>query len=210
MTDSNTDSAAITCHSTKWYLWQRVVPMSLLPLLMSAWFYYDHKMSYPKKLAVYQQYLDYKQQGRSEDWIKLAAEKGYNQKPDEMTEDKVAGQLHWSIGAGILGLISSAYYLLNAPKKLKADADSFTTPWGRRVPFAAVHRIDKRKWDHKGLAYVFYKEGDAEKQAIIDDLRFKGADKILANLEANFSGEVITRIKAEEGSASETEGDATA
>ena len=55
-----------------------------------------------------------------------------------------------------------------------------------------MFRVDKRKWKHKGLAAVFYRDdqGD-EKKADIDDLKYTGADQVLDRLLGRFSGEVV-------------------
>ena len=78
---------------------------------------------------------------------------------------------------------------------------------GQHVPlFASAFRIDRRKWDHKGLAYVYYKDAnDREKRAVIDDLIFGGAVKVLERLEANFKGDVIDLEKKEEPEADDEE-----
>ncbi|MCW0216784.1 MAG: hypothetical protein OJI67_00550, partial [Prosthecobacter sp.] len=68
---------------------------------------------------------------------------------------------------------------------------------GLTIHFSQVFRVDKRKWDNKGLAYVWYREtAEApEKKALIDDLKFDGAGKILARLLTHFKGELIEKIE---------------
>jgi hypothetical protein len=166
--------------------------MSALPILLSLYFFYDWKVGYPKKLAIWKEYRQFTEEGRSNDWVAYANEKGYPQKPDEMTDAKIQGQFWWGVGTGILGLTALVYYLLNFPRKLTADSTSLTTPWGRRIPFSSISRIDKRKWENKGLALLTYSQSNKSAVAVIDDLRFRGADKILARIEENFEGEVYT------------------
>lgn len=181
-------ASEIVCRSTKWYLWRRALPLAILPLAMSAWFFYDYKVGYPRKMADYQEYTEFQRIGGDEqEWLK----KGKSKKPDEITQEKIDGQLHWSIGAGVLGICALVYYSLSVPKTLTADAVSFTTPWGRRIPFESIHRLDKRKWRHKGLAYAFFKDASGSGKAVLDDLRFSGAQQILDRIEAAFHGEVI-------------------
>ena len=55
-----------------------------------------------------------------------------------------------------------------------------------------MFRVDKRKWKHKGLAAIFYRDEQGnEKKAVIDDLKYSGADQVLDRLLGRFSGEVI-------------------
>ncbi len=192
MSDTHSSPPDITCHATKWYLWRRVVPFAILPLLLSVYFFYDWKVGYPDKLKQYETFQRYKAENKIEEWPKFAASQGWSsQEPEKMDQRKIDEQFHWGVGVGILGAVCLVYYLLSYPKKLTADATSFTPPWGRPIPFASVHRIDKRPWKLKGLAKIYYKNSETTKKTVIDDLRFAGADKILARLEANFSGEIV-------------------
>lgn len=191
MSESSPPPAEITCHATKWYLYRRVLPLSILPLLMSAYFFYDWKIGYPEKKFQYEEFERYQREGMTAEWPKYATEKGWPAKPDEMNQGKIDEQLYWGIGVGILGLWSLGYYLLSYPKKLRADATSFTPPWGPQIPFADVRKLDRRPWKHKGIAHVHYQRGTSVKKTSIDDLRFAGADQILERLEQNFTGEIL-------------------
>ena len=82
-------------------------------------------------------------------------------------------------------------YLRNKGRVLRADGDSLTTPAGVRIPFASVTRIDKRKWDNKALAYLWWTDGGTTKKDVIDDLVFDGAGKVLERLMGQFRGELI-------------------
>lgn len=165
--------------------------MSILPLLMSAYFFYDWKVGYPEKRARYEEFQKYKAEGRTEEWVKYSASKGWDKEPEEMDQRKIDEQFNWGVGVGILGLYCLVYYVLSYPKKLTCDATSFTPPWSGPIPFSSVQKIDRRPWKHKGLAKVHYKKGDSIKKAAIDDLRFQGADQVLKRLEENFTGEIL-------------------
>jgi hypothetical protein len=90
------------------------------------------------------------------------------------------------------------FYIRTVRGSLTADANSFTTADGQHVPFDSAFRIDRRKWDHKGLAYVYYRDAKgSEKRAVIDDLIFGGAAKVLERLQANFKGDVVDLEKKE-------------
>jgi hypothetical protein len=63
-------------------------------------------------------------------------------------------------------------------------------------------RIDKRNWDTKGLALIYYKDGDTEKKAKIDGMvygQFKEedgapAERLFCYLMDHFKGEVIEYV----------------
>ncbi len=128
-------------------------------------------------------------------WVSYAAERGWGENPHRYTDREIAGQF-WYGGLTVLaGLIVVGVMLLNRRKVLRAGADHWITPEGKTIRFADVFRVDKRKWDTKGLAYAWYRDapGGAEKKAPIDDLKFNGAVKVLERLTAGFKGELIEK-----------------
>lgn len=137
---------------------------------------------------------------RMDDWRELAKNEGWELEPEEYTDSKIETQWHFTIGMFVAALIAVIIFLINKGKVLKADSEAFYTPGGARVAFSDVFRIDRRKWDHKGLAYAMYRDGGEgrAKKATIDDLKFLGADKVLNRLLANFEGELIDRIPDED------------
>lgn len=212
----------ITCSITPWYT-KRMSLMSLMFVGFGLYFLYDGFIGYPKKNAIFDEHerfvaiQDEKQTflegGKtSSDWATVAAEKGYPTQdewidyaaekgwPEEPPEKRYStsdqfffGALCIAVGLSILGTM-----MLNRGKVLRADGISFTSPKGERVLFSSAYRIDKRKWDNKGLAYVHYRDDKAkERRAVIDDLKFGGADKILERLMTNFEGELVERIAVE-------------
>jgi hypothetical protein len=89
--------------------------------------------------------------------------------------------------------------LFNRRKVLVGEIDHWITPEGQKVPFAEVFRVDKRKWDRQGLAYAWYQSaGGRPRKAVIDDLKYDGAEKILRRLLENFRGELIEKVPEDE------------
>ena len=193
----------IECRVGKWY-YKRMGLMFLMLFVMAMWFLLDAAVRYPKKKIIYDQYIEItdgnSQSPRMEEWRTLAKENGWAQEPDEYTDSKIQTQWYFTwllLGASVAVAV---IFVLNKGKVLRADSEAFYTPGGRRVAFADVFRIDRRKWDHKGLAYVFSNKGGsgATQKAAIDDLKFLGADKILTRLLDNFEGELIDRVSDED------------
>ncbi|NCF84141.1 MAG: hypothetical protein GWQ08_01215 [Verrucomicrobiaceae bacterium] len=220
----------ISCSITPWYT-KRMSLMTLMFVGFGLYFLYDGFIGYPKKNAIYDEHVKFmeiqdekaaflEEGNTSSDWAKVVVEKGYpkqddwidyaadNGWPEEPPEKRYSttdqfffGALCCGIGLAILGTM-----MLNRGKVLRADGLSFTSPKGERVLFSSAHRIDKRKWDNKGLAYVHYwDEKEKERRAVIDDLKFGGADKILDRLLENFEGELVERVSTEAPSESTPE-----
>lgn len=133
-------------------------------------------------------------------WVAYAASLGWPEKPPKKRTDKeIEAQFHWAAGMAFAALLVGVNVLLNRKKKLIGHEDHFVTPEGRRVNYADAFRIDKRPWDVKGLAYVFHRPGGAAgtgtgSKAVIDDLKYDGAAKVLNLLLARFKGELIEKV----------------
>lgn len=154
---------------------------------------------------------------RKRDWAiygPLTERKGWNKgDPKYHSKSEITGQYAFAFGLWAIALGTLIWTLINKNRKLTADSESFTTDTGTKVPFVDVFRIDKRKWDNKGLGYAYYRsEGGAEKRATIDDLKYVGADQILDRLMENFEGELVERVtdEVEDGEENEKEPSAEA
>lgn len=190
------ETEEIICRTTPWYKKRRLLMVAML-LGFSLYFFYDYKIGYPKDRAKYDQYWPVYQEMTevkkdTKGWLALAKEKGWPESPKLTDYDyKLKEQLIWGIGTGIGGLALLAAYLRNKDRTLRAGADHLITPEGTRIPFASVIKIDKRKWDNKALAYLWWQDGNTTKKAVIDDLVFDGAGRVLDRLMAQFHGELI-------------------
>lgn len=183
----------IVCPTTPWYT-RRMLLMFAMLAAFAGWFYKDFKWGYPQKAAVYSEYRKVIEQpdGKAQ-WTRISQEKGWDDPPDEITTDKIGTQGKFAVGLGLGALAVLGAFLLNRGQILTADAAGFTPPGARSaIPFAAVIRVDKTRWKHKGLAYAYYKDAaGVERKAVIDDLKFGGADRVLDRLLSVFGGEII-------------------
>jgi hypothetical protein len=129
-------------------------------------------------------------------WISYAAQQGWPEKPHRYTPKEIHEQFWWG-GASLLGALAvGVMILMNRSKVLRGDADGFLSPEGIAVKYGDVFRVDKRPWDTKGLAYVWYRSGGqgAERRAVIDDLKYEGAVRVLNDLMASFRGEFLEKV----------------
>lgn len=132
-------------------------------------------------------------------WKSYAAKNGWEEEPKLYSDHEIAEQFHFAYGCFAGALIACILMLMNRGKVLRGEADHWVTPEGVQIRYADVFRVDKRKWEHKGLAYAWYRtQSGAEKRAVIDDLKFGGADQILERLLSRFSGELIEKVSESE------------
>lgn len=101
-------------------------------------------------------------------------------------------------------------------RRISADGEALHTQDGRTIPYSDMVRVDKRKWDSKGLALIYYQDGGEEKKAKIDGMvygQFKEeegapAEKLFSKVMENFKGEVLEYVSAGEADAEEGESSA--
>lgn len=130
-------------------------------------------------------------------WSDYAAPHGWAENPTYYTPQQIREQFYWGgamiVAAACVGIV----VLLNHNKRLVGHPDHMVMPNGRTVPFKDVYKVDKRKWDIKALAYVYYREGgegQPERRAVIDDLKYDGAGLVLDRLMEQFKGELIEKV----------------
>ncbi len=147
--------------------------------------------------------------GEPPKWASYAAQRGWPEQPKRYSEDEIVQQFQWGGGMLLLAFFVIVKVLLDRGKTLVGREQHMIMPNGAEVRFADVYKVDKRKWDHKGLATVHHRVGGVEKRAVVDDLKFDGAGRVLDRLLAQFSGELIEKIQEAEEPPAIPPGEAT-
>jgi len=115
-----------------------------------------------------------------------------------------------------LSLITLFFLIRTMRRSVGADHVALTTATGKRIPYADMKILDLRKWDTKGIALIDYEGASGSGRSRIDGLTYGGfkkendepAEKLMALIRSNFSGEIIeyAAIEPEKGSAQASEG----
>lgn len=230
-------AASITCRVTRWYFRRmgmlaglllvfglvflydgvRGYPKSVELAKKKEWFTTEFLPSFDsaKKEGRLEQWIaDAKakglptgQEGEPPRWVSYAAQNGWEEDPKLYSQREIDEQFWFAYGCMAAALITVVILLKNRGKVLRGESDHWVTPEGVKIFYSDVFRVDKRKWEHKGLAYAWHKSNGSEKRAVIDDLKFSGADKILERLLGRFSGELIEKVSepvAEDAAPAET------
>lgn len=134
-------------------------------------------------------------------WLEYSGKEGLSSNPPEQAYD--AGKIHeqWVVFWICIGLSGLAIFvfLRTMSRRFEADAEGVLTQQGVKVPYADMKKLDLRKWDTKGLAFIDY-EGQAGKGTIrVDGLTYGGfkldqdepAERLMKRIRSKFSGEVI-------------------
>lgn len=148
------------------------------------------------------------QTGAQKIWENYTKEKGWDAEVVEKayTESKIEVQFIAAAISGVLVAITLFFLIRTMRRTISVDDTALYTQDGRTIPFTNMVRIDKRKWDTKGIAIVHYKDGNEEKTAKIDGLVYgqfreedgAPAEKLFSHLMENFKGEVIEYAEEEE------------
>ena len=146
---------------------------------------YDGFVKYPaqkQKWDAYQQYVKDHNESTT-GWDEFATAKGW---PVAIPEERDIGDIKTQyviIAICIpVGLVALIWLLVNLPRKVSSDETGFTA-CGLKIPYNAVTRIDKSRWDDKAIAVVHYDHEGKTGSAKIDDWKFRGAADVLADIE---------------------------
>ena len=106
-----------------------------------------------------------------------------------------------------LALGTLVVLLRTARRKIAVDDEALYPSDGGRVPLQDLVRMDLRKWENKGLAYLWAAQPDGgERKIRIDGFVYGGfkkeqgepAETLLKRIRGNFQGEVLELVAADE------------
>jgi hypothetical protein len=147
-------------------------------------------------------------------WREYTNERGWDETPPKTAfgVGKIRNQAIYGTICLVLAAGGIFILLRTMGRSMSVDGEAFEAPGGPRIPFREIVRIDKRKWDSKGLATVFYRgEGGSERKAKVDGMVYgqfnpeegAPAQALFDRIMANFSGELVDLLEEEPGSPEE-------
>jgi len=146
-------------------------------------------------------------------WDEYSSSKKWDKDPGDkpMHAGKIKEQFYATAVTGVLIAVTLFFLIRTLRRSIHADDEALYTQEGRRILYSDMVRIDKRKWDTKGLALIYYKDGGEEKKTKIDGMvygQFKEedgapAEKLFAYVMKQFKGEVIEYVSVDEDEADE-------
>lgn len=171
----------------------------LMLLGSSAWFFYDGAVAYPKyniKADAYAELHRVYQADETllkEKWKALAIENHWDPEDVPKKRKDEDQQFRWGSGLLIISVAFLLWMLREMHRVISADDQKFIgitraiIPFNalREVRFDSVIGVDKRRWDKKGIAVVFYKTDTGTRAtALIDEYKYAGSERILERCEA--------------------------
>jgi hypothetical protein len=183
------------------YRWKHLI-MSVLMIAGGMWFAYDGWIKWPNENALIK---------------KLQADKEVAQKKNDQAEiDRIAKELgqhspHTDMDllfqkalafALPLGGIAYGLWTLQVTRgRYRLEGDTLYVPGHAPISIRYdVRRIDKRKWDRKGIAYLHYQQGNPPVPSVLklDDFAYerKPTDDILARVEAHVAPGSLSQVES--------------
>lgn len=153
------------------------------------WFLYDGAFGFPKKNEVFTAHKSFVEEGRAGEWPRFAKSRGWDSKPPERLYGPADLMGQFALGAVSLmaGLCTIIWMSMCWRRKLSSDTEAVYSDTGVRVPFEAMRSVDRKKWESKGIAVVFYEADGKKRKLVLDDYKYIGGEQILNEVEQHLA-----------------------
>jgi len=152
------------------------------------WFIFDGWLGFPRSNERWLAHEKFKTENRLSEWPAFAKNAGWNEAPPHKLYKKedIAGQYVIGSLALLLGIATFIYRAGQIRLVFKLEDGAVIIPGGKRVPFESITGINRKKWDAKGLATVYYSIDGRQGKFILDDYKFdpEPIHKIMTEIEA--------------------------
>ncbi len=156
--------------------------MAALFLGFGIWGAYDAMVKYPDKQLAHDTFQKYMAEKDTDGWDKARRENDWPTQPPPLSTYDMPSQWIIMVLGLAIGSVSLITLLINLPKTQRSDDNGFSVG-GPTIPYSAVTKIDKARWDKKALAAVHYEHDGQSGIAMIDDWKFQGAADVLKDIE---------------------------
>ena len=166
---------------------------------------YDYSAKWPEEIINGYEAL---RKGEQKDmyglWSKYTSRTGLPIEPnDKIYDEDTINNQFITCGVCVALLLVAAFLSLRVlSRSMKVTVTGYSPPGGSEIPFASMRKIDKRKWDSKGIAVIHYDQDGETKKAKVDGMvygQFKledgaPAEALFSQIIENFKGEIIEFI----------------
>jgi len=138
------------------------------------WFLFDGKVGFPKSNDRWLAHEKFKTENRLSEWPQFAKNAGWNETPPHKYYKKndIAAQYFIGALAVVFGMAVFIYWAGQIKLVFKLEEGAVIIPGGKRVPFESITGINRKKWDDKGLATIYYSIDGRAGKFILDDYKF--------------------------------------
>jgi hypothetical protein len=180
------------------YRWKHLI-MSVLMIAGGLWFAYDGWKKWPEE----NRRIDQVQKDKD-----AAQAAGNSARVEELAKELQSMSKHTPMDIGIqkalafvlpaFGIFWGVWTLKDTRGVYRMTGNTLAVPGHPPVSVDDIRRIDKRKWDKKGIAYLHYEIGQPPRAGVLklDDFAYerKPTDDILDRVEKNALSSVTTEV----------------
>ena len=197
---------------TEQFFWLKFLVIGLGTFAYGAWASWDAFVAGPQRLAMAEVWepilLDSSltEEQRDKAWIEEATKNDWSKKrPKEEFNVKDSKEFIW-FNYGLMGVcwliaLPCLFWCLRTKGSwIEATGDGLRNSAGQQLTLDQITKVDKAKWDKKGIAHVHYTNAEAAASIfVIDDLKYErvAADEIMAWVEENIDATLIVNGRTE-------------
>jgi len=156
--------------------------IGLVALAVGLYHFYDPIFVYPGIHPISEAYAKLQTELQGDDgalqrqWSAMAEANGWSDSIPYTKQELTTNTLY-SYFIGILftfvaGLPCLFTFLRCLGQWISADGDGLNNAKGQKIAFDQIQKIDKTKWEKKGIAKLIYSDGGSDKSFVVDDLKF--------------------------------------
>ena len=163
---------------------------------------YDGFIAYPKKLEIAKVYYEMPEENRATLWREKAKENGWSfETPKEPKKIEYGIVQQWVMAGlcALIGIPALLKWFLAKGTWIEGDEKTIRTSKGKEVAIDQITKINKRKWEEKGLATIHYTDNGKPKKFVMDDFKYdrEPMGQLMRYAEANLSADQIIGGKSE-------------
>jgi hypothetical protein len=186
-TDADAPVDEIVAEPEVGYRWKHLI-MAILMIAGGMWFAYDGWINWPRQnenAVKVEKQLERAQRDKNDAKAnELSAEL---RKYEKHNDASILLQKLLAFTLPAFGLFWGTWTIKDTRGRYRLAGETLQVPGHPPVTFNEIRRIDKRKWDRKGIAYLHYEHGPTATQRVLklDDFAYerKPTDDILARIE---------------------------
>ncbi len=197
---------------TEKFFWLKFLVIGLGTLGYGAYAGYDALITGPHKLEVSAAWepilknVSLSEEQRDQEWVEIATKHDWSKKrPKEEYTVKHARDFIWfNYGlwafCWLIALPCLFWCLRTKGTWIESTENGLRNSAGQELTLDQITKIDKAKWDKKGITMVYYKDAQGvENKFLIDDLKYErvATDEIMAWVEENIDTKLIVNGRLE-------------
>ncbi len=162
---------------------RRFLLIGLGCIAFTIWCFYDALVAYPRELERSQAYwtpspdrADAYIAMQREPWRTLVRERGWSTDPPEqptVISHKITSQYFYAVICLAIAVPCLFKWFRARGSWVEGNREQLRTSWGPEFQYQQISRIDKTKWEKKGITRIHYKVNEDESMFAFDDFKFR-------------------------------------